>query len=351
MMNFKVNLSNFLLRIFLTGGLLFSWSISSQAHDVGRVISRLARLAKKTSKTGGEQIKDFAEKISVSLDEVDPRLIRQIRETGALQNPMRLFSKPFTTEDHPYTFKNLFYGPDEPDEALSSINDETWKLMKTFLLRMDGWDREQVRLFFEGMKDFANRYGDTMDMDKAGVQLIYATGTRNRVEYEIQMSRLIESVVKWHGPEIQGSGALERLVESAWSHATQKFGFLFRREDGDTISTILNNPFYETLLRRHSEPILLSKQFQKNTFKPVWELANIFASHGGNPRPFLLETIEGVIRKKMAEALSGNYGKEAVENLFNPDGYDKYGFRDLLSMTNESEQFKGFFDNIVNDFM
>lgn len=342
-MNFKNEFFKFFLRISLTGGFFFLYSVSSQAF-MGKPLSRLTQLIQKASKTkGGDQLDKLAKQMGLSIDEIDPRLIEQIRETGALKNPMRLFFQPFSpSQRHPFTFKNIFYGPGESDEALLSVGDKTWSFAKRFLLiRMDVTDREQVRLFFEGMKEFANKYDNTVDMGKAGDRLIYGLG--QKYEYEIKMGHLIESVVRWHGPEIQGTGALENLVERAWYKTIRHVTFLFRKNAED-VSAMLRNPFYETLLRQYFEPVMSSYPIHRKRWEPAWNMAVTFAT--GN-KPFLLESLEGVLRKKLGETLSGNYGRESVENLFATN----YDFQQLVIMAHESKQFAAFLEEIVSDFI
>lgn len=338
-MNFKGGFFKLFLQISLTGGLLFFYSTSSQA--LGRSVSNLSQLIQKASKTkGGDQLDELAKKMGISIDKVDPKLIGQIRETGALKNPMRLFQRSSSSQHHPFTFKNIFYGLDKSDEVLLSIGDETWAFVKRFfIIRMNARDREQVRFFFEEMREFASRHGDTLDMEEAGVRLIYGLGYK--YEYEVKMGHLIESVVRWHGPEIQ-PGYLGSLVENAWVKATSHVTFLFRENPQD-ISAMLRNPFYEILLRRHFEPIMLSKQID-DQWLHVLKLANYFAAIG---KPFLLASIEGVLRKNLVKALSGSYGEKAVEELFSTN----FEFQRLLIMARESKQFQSLVEDTVSDFM
>ena len=285
--------------------------------------------AKRVAKKSGNSLDELVKRMGVRLDDVDPLLIRQIRETGALKNPMRLFSQSFG--DHPYKFESVFmkYNPNG-----SPMDQKSWLFLSRFLVnRLDFKDAEHVRLLFEELRKFTNKYGDTADMDDLATQLPYAFG--RKYEYEIKMGALIDSVVKQHGPEIQGSGALEDFIEKAWYYSTQKIGFLF---DSDQ-NLVLDNPFYEALLRKHFETLTSQK-----ISLGAWNVANMFARKN---KPFLLESLERTIREKLAKAVSGNYNPSHVEHVFRTDNE----IRELFTIARENKQFKRFFEEIVSDFI
>ena len=124
-------------------------------------------------------------------------------------------------------------------DALPIDDEKTWHFLRGFLLsKLDPGKPEQVRLFFKELKEFVDEYRNTaIDMDEFASRLLYAFGPK--YEYELQIGHFIESVVRWHGSEIQGSGALENFIEKAWYDSTVKFSFLLLPGKTDSLECYL----------------------------------------------------------------------------------------------------------------